>query len=99
MISGLEFLLAEVTVGCAGVCVGLADGSEGAEGGEQEPELDKLNARDRPSLTAGMRLERVRRRRFFSSSVRTVLPGGDQSKSFFKCPRPHRQPHALKAKS
>lgn len=99
MTSGLELLLAGVML-CVGACVGLVEGSDGADGGEQEPELERLNALDRPSVAAGsVRPDLVRRRRFFSSSARIAAPGGNQSRSFFKCPRPHRQPHALNAKS
>lgn len=79
--------------------MGLVDGSEGADGGEHDPELERLKARERPSTTAGVRPERVRRLRFFSSSPRIAAPGGAQSKSFFRCPRPQRHPQALNAKS
>lgn len=98
IISGLDIFFAGVTA-CVGACVGLAEGSEGAEGGEHEPELERLKARERPSGAAGVRPDLVRRRRFFSSSARIAAPGGAQSRSFFKCPLPHRQPQALNARS
>lgn len=82
-ISGLESFFAGITA-CVGACVGLADGSEAADGGEHEPELERLKARDRPSDAAGVRPDRVRRRRFFSSSARIAAPGGAQSRSFFR---------------
>lgn len=97
-ISGFEFLFAAETV-WTGAWVGLVDGSEGAEGGEQDPELEKLKALVRPSVAAGVRPDLARRRRFLSSSVLAVVPGGAQSRSFFKCPLPHRHPQALNAKS
>lgn len=97
-ISGLEFLLARV-IACGTACVGLAEGSDEADGGEQDPELERLKALERTSTTAGVRPDRARLRLFFSSSALIIAPGGAQSKSFFKCPRPHRQPQALNAKS
>lgn len=79
--------------------MGLAEGSDGADGGEHDPELDRLKARERPSGATGVRPDRARRRRFFSSSARIAAPGGAQSRSFFRCPRPQRHPQALNARS